>query len=279
MDRLRSGRADRLFLERCFHKLLINFAWWVNKVDSEGHNVFEGGFLGLDNITVVDRSEKLPGGVTLKQSDATGWMGMFCLNMMRLALELAKENKAYESLATKFFEHYVYIGAAMKRMGGGSFELWSGTDGFFYDALCYPDGSYHKFRVRSLVGLIPLYAIERLEESWITRFTEFRANLQWFLKNRQDLVQRCVTTVENDSGTVHVLALINPEQMCRLLQRVSEPAEFRSEYGLRSLSKHHVAAPYVFGEHVVRYSPGEAVEKLKGGNSTGAARCGFLPPS
>ena len=121
-------------------------------------------------------------------------------------------------------------------------ELWSGTDGFFYDALCYPDGSYHKFRVRSLVGLIPLYAIERLEENWITPFTEFRANLHWFLKNRQDLVQRCVTTVENDSGTVHVLALINPEQMCRLLQRVWDPAEFRSEYGLRSLSKYHAAA-------------------------------------
>jgi hypothetical protein len=267
MDRIRSGRADRLFLERCFHKLLINFAWWVNKVDSEGNNIFEGGFLGLDNITVVDRSEKLPGGVTLKQSDATGWMGMFCLNMMRLALELAKENRAYESLATKFFEHYVYIGAAMKRMGGGGFELWSETDGFFYDALCYPDGSYHKFRVRSLVGLIPLYAIERLEESWITPFAEFRANLHWFLKNRQDLVQRCVTTVENDSGTVHVLALINPEQMCRLLHRVWDPEEFRSAYGLRSLSKHHAAAPYVFGEHVVRYRPGEAVEKLKGGNS------------
>ena len=233
-------------------------------MDSEGNNIFEGGFLGLDNITVVDRSEKLPGGVTLKQSDATGWMGMFCLNMMRMALELAKENKAYESLATKFFEHYVYIGAAMKRMGGGGFELWSETDGFFYDALSYPDGSYPKFRVRSLVGLIPLYAIERLEESWIDPFTEFRANLHWFLENRQDLVQRCVTTVENDSGTVHVLALLNPEQMSLLL--VWDPAEFRSEYGLRSLSKHHRRPPMCMANTSCATARGRR-SKSKGGNS------------
>ena len=267
MDRLRSGKADRLFLERCFHKLLLNFTWWINKVDSAGNNVFEGGFLGLDNITVIDRSEKLPNGVTLKQSDATGWMGMFCLNMMRIALELAKENQAYEALASKFLQHYVYIGAAMKKMGGGGYELWSETDGFFYDALCYADGSYHKFRVRSLVGLIPLYAIERLEETWIEPFAEFRSNLHWFLSNRQDMVQRCVTTVEHPEGQVHVLAIMNPEQMRQLVQCIWNTAEFRSDYGLRSLSKCHQAQPYVFGEHVVCYSPGESLEKLKGGNS------------
>jgi hypothetical protein len=267
MDRIRSGKADRLFLERCFHKLLINFAWWVNKVDSEGNNVFEGGFLGLDNITVIDRSEKLPHGVTLKQSDATGWMGMFCLNLMRIALELAKGNAAYEALATKFFQHYVYVGAAMKKMGGVGYELWSETDGFFYDTLCYPDGSYHKFRVRSLVGLIPLYAIERLEERWMESFPEFRSNVHWFLGHRQDLVQRCVSTVQNDDGTVHVLAIITLEQIQQLLQRLWDPAEFRAQYGLRSLSKHHEAHPYVFGERVVRYTPGESPEKIKGGNS------------
>lgn len=267
MDRIRSGKADRLFLERCFHKLLVNFTWWINKVDSEGNNVFEGGFLGLDNITVIDRSEKLPDGVTLKQSDATAWMGMFCLNMMRIALELAKENTAYESLASKFFQHYAYIGAAMKKMGGGGYELWSERDGFFYDALCYSDGSYDKFRVRSLVGLIPLFAIERLEERWMEPFTEFRANVHWFLENRQDIVQRCITTVENEEGTVHVLALLNPEQMRQLLQCVWDPAEFRSTYGLRSLSKYHDSHPFVFGDHTVRYSPGESEEYLKGGNS------------
>ena len=174
MDRIRSGKGDRLFLERCFHKLLMNFAWWVNKVDSSGNNVFEGGFLGLDNITVIDRSHEIPGGAILEQSDATGWMGMFCQNMMRIALELAQENKAYEHLATKFFEHYVYIGAAMKKMGGQNHQLWDEVDGFFYDVLLYPNGESHRFRVRSLVGLIPLYAIERLEENWIRPFESFR---------------------------------------------------------------------------------------------------------
>jgi hypothetical protein len=267
MDRIRTGQTDRLFLERCFHKLLINFAWWVNKVDSAGNNVFEGGFLGLDNITVIDRSARLPDGVTLKQSDATGWMGMFCLNMMRMALELAQANPAYEALATKFFQHYVYVGAAMKKMGGADYELWSERDGFFYDTLCYPDGRYQKFRVRSLVGLIPLYAIERLEERWLEGFPEFRDNVHWFLEHRQDLVQRCVSTVQNDDGTVHVLAIITLEQIRQLLQRLWDPAEFRSAYGLRSLSKYHETQPYVFGEHVMRYSPGESLEKIKGGNS------------
>ena len=155
--------GDVAFLEKCFHKLLMNFAWWVNKVDSQGLNVFEGGFLGLDNITVVDRSEKLPNGAILEQSDATGWMGFFCLHMMRIALELAGTNRVYETLATKFFEHFTYIGGAMKHMGGRGYQLWDEDDGFFYDVLRFPDGSFHKFRVRSLVGLIPLYAIEVLD--------------------------------------------------------------------------------------------------------------------
>jgi hypothetical protein len=267
MDRIRSGNADRAFLEKCFHKLLINFAWWVNKVDTRGNNVFEGGFLGLDNIAVVDRSEKLPGGAVLEQSDATGWMGMFCLNMMRIALELAKENQAYEGLATKFFQHYVYIGAAMKRMGGLDYDLWDDQDGFFYDVLRYPDGSFHKFRVRSLVGLIPLYAVERLEEDWIKPFAEFRGNLEWFIKNRQDLVQRCCHTLERDGMTVHVLAIVNEEQVKRLLERVCDPNEFLSEWGLRSLSKVHEQSPFVFGASEVRYEPAEAACKIKGGNS------------
>ncbi|HXG08985.1 MAG TPA: glucosidase [Gemmataceae bacterium] len=267
MDRRRTGRADRLFLEKCFHKLLINFAWWVNRVDSDGNNIFEGGFLGLDNITVFDRSSRLPGGATLKQSDATGWMGMFCLNLMRIALELAKDNQAYMSLATKFFEHYVYIGAAMKHMGGRAYELWSERDGFFYDVLRYADGSFHKFRVRSLVGLIPLYAIERLEEAWLEHFPEFRVNLEWFLQNRQEIVQRCVATIHQDGKKVHVLALINEGQLRRLLTRVWDPAEFRSEYGLRSLSKYHEKHPFVFGDRQVRYEPAESSELIKGGNS------------
>jgi hypothetical protein len=265
MDRIRNG-ADRPFLERCFHKLLMNFSWWVNKVDPAGNNVFEGGFLGLDNITVIDRSEKLPDGTTLQQSDGTGWMGMFCLNMMRIALELAKENRTYEALATKFFEHYVYIGSAMKHMGGEA-DLWDEKDGFFYDLMRHPDGSYAKFRVRSLVGVIPMFAIERLEEKWLEPFTEFRANLRWFLENRGDIVQRCVTTVENASGKTHVLAVMNPEQLHRLLLALRDPAEFASPYGLRSLSKHHEKHPFHFGGRSIGYEPAESIVKLKGGNS------------
>jgi hypothetical protein len=267
LDRRRSGQPDRLFLERCFHKLLINFAWWVNRVDADGNNIFEGGFLGLDNITVFDRSKGLPRGTALKQSDATGWMGMFCLNLMRIALELAKEDRAYLALATKFFEHYVYIGAAMKHMGGRNYELWSEKDGFFYDVLRYADGSFHKFRVRSLVGLIPLYAVERLEEEWLDALEEFRTNLEWFLRNRRDIVARCVTTLERRGGKVHVLALISEAQLRRALARIWDPAEFRSPFGLRSLSKYHEKHPVVFGEAELRYEPAEATVQLKGGNS------------
>lgn len=267
MELQRSGRGDREFLERCFHKLLINFAWWVNRVDAEGHNVFEGGFLGLDNITVMDRSKKFPGGAILKQSDATGWMGMFCLNLMRIALELGLENPAYLGLATKFFEHYAYIGAAMKRMGGSHFELWSERDGFFYDALCYPDGSYQKFRVRSLVGLIPLFAAEVLDEDWIAQFPSFHANFHWFLRNRRTTVSHCVSTVERDKQQRHVLALLDEQQLRRVLGRVWDPAEFRSPFGLRSLSKYHQYNPFHFAGAEVRYEPAESCDYLKGGNS------------
>jgi len=267
MDRIRSGQADRCFLEKCFHKLLINFAWWVNKVDGEGNNVFEGGFLGLDNITLIDRSLKCASGAKLRQSDATGWMGMFCLNLMRIALELAKENKAYENLAFKFFEHFLYIGAAMKDRGGKGYELWDEQDGFFYDVLEFPDGSFHKFRVRSLVGLIPLFAIERLEEDWIKPFPEFYKNFHWVMKNRPDLVAPCVTTMQVDGQTTHVLAVIEPEQMRRVLACVWNPAEFRSDYGLRSLSKFHEKKPVQYESSTVRYEPAESLEKLKGGNS------------
>jgi len=267
MDRIRSGRADRDWLEKCFHKLLINFAWWVNKVDSEGNNIFEGGFLGLDNITVIDRSEKHPAGVVLEQSDATGWMGMFCLNLMRIALELAKENKVYEGLATKFFQHYIYVGAAMKHRGGRDYSLWDDQDGFFYDVLRYPDGSFHKFRVRSLVGLIPLYAIERLEVDWIKPFKEFTENMRWFSENRQDLVERASYRITHEGVDVHVLAIVDPEQTKQILERLIDPDEFLSDYGIRSLSKYHEQHPYVFGNSEVRYEPAESDNKIKGGNS------------
>jgi hypothetical protein len=267
MDRIRSGKADRLFLEKCFHKLLINFAWWVNKVDSSGNNVFEGGFLGLDNITVIDRSEKLPEGTVLEQSDATGWMAMFCLNLMRIALELAKENKAYEALATKFFEHYIYVGAAMKKMGGRHYQLWDEEDGFFYDVLSHPDGSFEKFRVRSLVGLIPLYAVERLEDDWIEPFREFRSNFRWFLENKPHIVQGVCHPVRRNGQEVHICAIVDEAQMQGLLRRVLDPDEFMSAYGLRSLSRFHDSHPFRYGHREVRYEPAESDSKIKGGNS------------
>jgi len=265
MDRIRRGRGDLHFLERCFHKLLLNFTWWVNKVDREGNNVFEGGFLGLDNITVFDRSE-VPTGASLEQSDATGWMGMFCQVMMRMALELARKDAVYEGLATKFFEHYVYIGAAMKMVRGDR-TLWDSDDSFFYDLLRFPDGSAVPFRVRSLVGLIPLYAIERLEEEWIAPFPIFRENLEWFMKHRREIVDRCVTTVRNGGGTTHVLAVVDREQLEHLVARLVDPEEFLSRAGMRSLSKYHQQHPFTFGNATVGYEPAEAVTKLKGGNS------------
>ncbi len=267
MDRLSSGVADREFLEKCFHKLLINFAWWVNKVDRAGNNVFEGGFLGLDNIAVIDRSERLPEGALLEQSDATGWMGMFCLNLMRIALELARENRAYEALATKFFQHYAYVGAAMKKMGTRNHQLWDEDDGFFYDVLSYPDGSFEKFRVRSLVGLIPLYAVERLEERWIETFHEFRGNLHWFLANKRHIVQDVCYPVKRHDQVTHVCAIVDEAQMKGLLRRVLDPREFMSPFGLRSLSRYHAEHPFVLGQRSVRYEPAEAESKIKGGNS------------
>ncbi len=267
MARIRTGQADRAFLERCFHKLLINFAWWVNKVDPQGNNIFEGGFLGLDNITVVDRSVRCSDGSVLEQSDGCGWMAMFCLNMMRIALELARENPVYEGLATKFFQHYAYVAAAMKHMGNRSYALWDDVDGFFCDVLRRPDGSFEKFRVRSLVGLIPLFAVERLEQAWIEPFADFKRTLDWFLTHRRDLVEGVVHTVTRDGEFTHILTIVNQDQLERILERVWDPAEFLSDFGIRSLSKFHEALPFVFDERSVGYEPAEAVSKLKGGNS------------
>jgi len=265
MDKSRTGKEDRAFLEKCFHKLLINFAWWVNKVDGEGNNVFEGGFLGLDNITVIDRSVKLDGGAVLEQSDATGWMGMFCLSLMRIALELAKEDKAYESLALKFFEHYIYIGAAMKNMGGQKYCLWDEDDGFFYDVLRYPDGNFQKFRLRSLVGLIPLYAAETLRLDDIEAFPEFRDNFLWFVKNRRQLTESCCHHL--DKKRQYELTIVDEQQLRRILERLLSPDEFLSDYGIRSLSKYHQEHPFNFGHSEVRYDPAESDNKIKGGNS------------
>jgi hypothetical protein len=267
MDRIRQGKADRDFLERCFHKLLINFAWWVNKVDREGNNIFEGGFLGMDNVTVVDRSARCSDGAVLEQSDASGYMGMFCLNMLRIALELAKENPVYEGLAVKFFQHYAYIARAMKHMGTRDYQLWDEEDGFFYDVLRYPDGRHRKFRLRSLVGLIPLFAVERLEVEWIKPFTTFTGAFYWFMKNRQDLVRDVVHEVGEGPSKTYALTILDSHQLTRIMERLFDPAEFLSDYGVRSLSKYHREHPFVYDSQSVGYEPAESDAKLKGGNS------------
>jgi hypothetical protein len=263
-EKVRTGKGDRDFLEKCLHKLLMNFSWWVNRVDSTGNNVFEGGFLGLDNITVVDRSEKFPGGAVLEQADATGWMGFFCLYLMRTALELAKDDKAYELLATKFFEHFIYVGAAMKKMGGQNYQLWDEQDGFFYDVLRLPNGDFNKFRLRSMVGLIPLYAVEVIDQQDLEPHPEFLGNVEWFIKNRPDLVGNACYSVE---GQRYVLSIVDAGQFARVLQYLWDPQEFLSPHGIRSLSKYHEQHPFCFRGACVGYEPGESTERIKGGNS------------
>jgi hypothetical protein len=267
MEQARQGVADLEFLEKCFHKLLINFTWWVNKVDSRGLNVFEGGFLGLDNITVFDRSQKLPGGAILEQSDATGWMGFFCLHMMRIALELAKTDPAYEGLATKFFQHFIHIGAAMKKMGGRDYQLWDEEDGFFYDVVRTSESEFHKLRLRSLVGLIPLLAVEHIREDELGHLPGFLGNVNWFIKNRVDLVGHACFTEMRDGARTHVLSVVDRRQLTRILERLFDPEEFLSPAGLRSLSRHHAGHPFQYAGQEVRYTPAESDLNIKGGNS------------
>ena len=245
----------------------MNFAWWVNRVDSQGNNLFEGGFLGLDNITVVDRSSPWDAGIILEQSDATGWMAFFCLNLMKIALELSNDDPSYEVLATKFFEHFVYISAAMKKMGGRDYQLWDEQDGFFYDVLRYPDGNFHKFRVRSLVGLIPLYSIEVLHCSQLEQHKRFLSDVEWFISNRGDLMGSACYAVDDGGDRRYVLGVVDRHQFSRIMTRVLDPNEFLSQAGIRSLSKFHLEHPFRFGDAVLGYEPAESHERVKGGNS------------
>ncbi len=267
MEKKQKGVGDVEFLRRCYLKLLMNFSWWVNKVDSSGNNVFEGGFLGLDNITLTDRSKSsFVNGATLRQSDGTGWMAMFSLNLMRISLELTKVGPSFETMATKFFQHFVYIAHAMKKMGKKNYGLWSENDQFFYDVLSYPDGSFSKFRVRSLVGLIPLFAVEIIQEEELDAFADFKRNFEWFMQHRKELTHDCILPIDRDSKG-YVLSLVDKEHLRSVLKYVWDPQEFRSEYGLRSLSKFHEKNPFFYQENQVGYEPGESLERIKGGNS------------
>ena len=266
-----TGHEDREFLERAFHKLLLNFTWWVNRKDREGNNLFQGGFLGLDNIGVFDRSAPLPTGGFIEQSDGTAWMGMFSLNMLTIALELARTNRAYEDVATKFFEHFLYIAGALNGVGVDHTTLWNEEDEFFYDVLHLPSGEQTALKVRSLVGLIPLLAVETIEAEILEALPGFRGRLEWFLENRPDLAALVSHWEEPGEGRRRLLALVRGHRMKRLLKRMLDPAEFLSPHGIRSLSRLHLDHPYelpVDGTtHTVRYEPAESTTGLFGGNS------------
>jgi hypothetical protein len=262
------GKPDRLFLERVFHKLLLNFTWWVNRQDPDGKNVFQGGFLGLDNIGVFDRSKPLPLGGHIEQSDGTAWVGMFCLNMLAIALELAADDPAYEDVASKFFEHFVYIAHAMNDIAG--IALWDAADGFYHDVLHFQDGRVEPLRVRSLVGLIPLFAVETLDADVLTRFPNFARRMMWFLTHHDQLRDHVVR--EDNGGTARwLLSLVNGERLRRVLGRVLDEAEFLSPHGVRALSRVHLAEPYVLRvdglPHCVAYEPAESSTASFGGNS------------
>jgi Mannosylglycerate hydrolase MGH1-like glycoside hydrolase domain len=270
IDRKLSGRPDYAFLETVFHKLLLNFTWWVNRKDSDGSNIFEGGFLGLDNIGVFDRSAPLPTGGRIEQSDGTSWMAMYCLNMMKIALELTtKVDPLYEDVASKFFEHFLYIAHAMNEMGDGG--LWDETDGFFYDSLHLPDGSMMRMRVRSMVGLIPLFAVDTIEPEVIAKLSGFQRRMDWFTTHRPDLCGNLASLSREGVGQRRLLSVVPRARLVRVIERMLSEAEFLSPYGLRSLSKFHDANPYkmqVNGqEYRVDYEPAESRTGLFGGNS------------
>ncbi|MBD2716214.1 glucosidase [Microvirga sp. STR05] len=272
MDKkLYEGRGDLTFLEAMFHKLALNFAWWVNRKDKSERNIFEGGFLGLDNIGVFDRSAPLPTGGFIEQSDGTSWMAMFALNMMRMALELAKHNQVYQEMAGKFFEHFLYIADAMTRGGDGAFNLWDEEDGFYYDVLHTPDGVRTKLKVRSIVGLIPLFAVEVVEQDILDSLPEFTARATWLLQNRPYLAQLVSRWEEPGKGARHLLGLLRRPRLKKLLHRMLDETEFLSDYGIRAMSRYHLEHPYVFhteeADFMVQYVPGEAESSMFGGNS------------
>lgn len=267
LSRNRTGRADVAFLERIFQKLLLNFTWWVNRKDTKGHNIFQGGFLGLDNIGLFDRSQPLPTGGYMEQADGTAWMGMYCLNMLAIALELARHDPAYEDMATKFFEHFIYIANAIN----GPTGLWNETDGFYYDQIHLPSGENLPLKIRSFVGLIPLFAVETLEPDLLEKLPRFRQRMDWFIQYRPQLVANIASLTTPGAAGRRLLALVNQDQLGRVLSRMFDPQQFLSPYGLRSLSKEHEATPYLLqlgGRPLtIGYEPAESNSGLFGGNS------------
>ena len=265
------GRRDRKFLERVFQKLLLNFTWWVNRKDAEGNNIFEGGFLGLDNISAFDRNSGLPADGQLEQADGTSWMAMYCLNLLSIALELAKEDDVYEDIATKFFEHFVYIGAAVNSMGGRQNGLWDDKDGFYYDALKLPDGRCFRIDVQSIAGLIPLFAIGVGDRRGVEAFMDFGERLRWFTMYRPDLLKGIADMTHTGIEDRVRLGLVDSTKLRRILEKVLDEGGLLSPNGVRSVSRHHAANPFVLDldgqQFRLDYAPAESTSGLFGGNS------------
>jgi hypothetical protein len=271
IDKALKGKGDLAFLERVFHKLMLNFTWWVNRKDTEGRNIFQGGFLGLDNIGVFDRSKPLPTGGFISQSDGTAWMAMYTLNLLRIALELALYDHVYEDIALKFFEHFLYIANAMEYACGDGTGLWDDADQFYYDVLNLPNGAHVPLRMRSMVGLVPLFAVEVRQVSVENPLPEFMRHARWFVEHRPDLARLISRWQEPGKGDRFLLSLLRGHRLKALLRRALDEAEFLSSYGVRSLSKYHAEHPFFFShaniEYRVDYDPGESTSDVFGGNS------------
>jgi hypothetical protein len=272
IEKKAKGVGDRQFLARIFQKLLLNFTWWVNRKDSEGNNVFEGGFLGLDNIGVFDRSQPLPTGGKLAQSDGTSWMAMYCLNMLAIALELSIDDNCYEDLASKFWEHFLFIADAMNDLGEEGFALWDEEDGFYYDVLHLQDKNYSMpLRIRSMVGLIPLFAVATIDPEVLDALPAFKRRLYWFIENRPDLTENINCARTPGKGERRLLAIAYRSRLQRVLKYMLDENEFLSPYGVRAVSRYHKDVPYVLHvngtDHRVDYEPAESTSGLFGGNS------------
>lgn len=268
---MNGGKGDLVFLERIFHKLLLNFTWWVNLKDEGGNNVFGGGFLGMDNIGVFDRSAALPTGGHLKQADGTGWMAMYSLNMLRIACEIAIENPVYQDMASKFFEHFLHIAGAMQSIGGDKLNLWDEDDQFYYDMLHKENGDAELLKVRSMVGLIPLFAVEVLTPELLEKLPDFKRRVEWVLNNRPDLASLISSWYNPGKGETRLLSILRGHRMKMIMKRMFDETEFLSDFGVRSLSKYHKEHPYKFtyegGTVQVDYTPAEATGDMFGGNS------------
>lgn len=271
IDAQQNGNPDRSFLEGVFHKLLLNFTWWTNRKDVDGNNIFQGGFLGLDNISIFDRSAALPTGGHVDQSDGTSWMAFYSLGMLKIALELAKENPIYQDLATKFYEHFLGIANAMTNCGGQGHCLWNGDDGFFYDALHLPDGSILPLKVRSLVGLMPLLAVETLEPDILKEMPDFARRMDWFTEQRPHLSGNMASIKIEGAGQRHIVSILTRDRLVSVLRYMLDTEEFLSDFGIRSVSKFHQSHPYEFvyegKTFTINYQPAESQTGLFGGNS------------